>query len=1096
MLPELSTAQGPMPSASTAIGSKFQVLLEEEVEYTETSPYLPGQKQTYARQSVVGEVQVFVDDGSMGPTPRDHPRLLIKGFGHGTHETRISSSECTVDASGPFNVIFLGSIYDSVYDVGNTAVEVGAYPISVADMSEKTLESVDLAQIMTNTGGGEQYTATTPFNCQGVEGTHTSTPSSIKPSFSNITQTYLKEGSINAEEITPMPEYSGNAKFKMVLSPPALKYDIFGTVKVAVKDGYPISNSKVAIVDMEELKKKLGKNYSPSTPLKLSDLQLPFEQKTATSDDKNAKYSFTVDGKGKVLPTLFVVSLLWYDKEKGGGGEFAVTTGPEKGGNKIPIYMISCVGNLYPGVCAPWKPNKAKDGFEAELNFIYGDLEHQDMENEALNPRSPPMTVVQYDGAYTYYNSYKAIKYFESLKGKVSMTLNPVIIDVYNSIHEGCLDEKTKVDLDSAFYENTLDFKTNNFGGLGTYLEPVKASGGTVTICRLISAWSYPGAPDMREYHELGHYLQTVMYSKSPLQPNRGVPHAGYENSGTNDSLGEGFATFVTLLINEHYKVGTPKTQSTYRLGETRIDVEKDYMVWGDHVQIVKDANGKIKVLEVNYNGPPDQEERAVNGILWDLHDKTSDRRSQLSTLYKTSVDTLSLPDWQILKIISDNDPMNLVELHDNFVANLPPDKVDMIFINHGAFADNLIRNLIQEVPAELPGLTGDTRTVPDRHNRMNEPLVPGSYIVAQNDATFNISMIHDPPYSDYNFSYLVNMTKDKPAYFEMSPSYYPSKAVFDQVTMNGSAALVKNAITIGSNEYWDYISSNPKNNQVFKTIPSIVDTTQQKTYDIHEDPRFNGNITSTNNTSFGIQQNNNISSSSRTSLNSTVPLTLANNLSSTSANQVNPLQSTAENSTSPIPVPLPSSNDLTNLTNITAPSANSTIVTIDLLPNSLPLSYKCNQTTVNSSTALPGPNITGSLFQALTDGNLDTGILGNVTLDIDFQTPITDQPGFDLVIYEVGQNVVSFRPIMLMVYINGTEYSHGYLIEYQTFENDSCGNPINYVQLDFEQFGIMPGDTIADITIRIDNDYHKNGGVGIRDITTLNGRTNQDLFW
>jgi hypothetical protein len=364
-------------------------------------------------------------------------------------------------------------------------------------------------------------------------------------------------------------------------------------------------------------------------------------------------------------------------------------------------------------------------------------------------------------------------------------------------------------------------------------------------------------------------------------------------------------------------------------------------------------------------------------------------------------------------------------------------------------------------------------------------------------------------------------MTKGELTYFRMSPSYYPSKAVFDQVTRNGTLTLVKNAITINSDEYWDYISSNPKDNQTFKTIPSIVDTTQQKTYDIHEDPRFNGSNISLNNTVYGIEQNNISSSSTLNTSNSISGNSLESTLTmprntTTFSNQILPPRSTFNNATTTEvqnltsnmslasnmssinstsqPVPLPSTNN--TLTNITAPSTNSTFVSINMLPNSSPLSYKCNQTTVNSSTALPGPNITGSLFQALTDGNLDTGILGNVTLDIDFQTPITDQPGFDLVIYEVGQNVVSFRPIMLMVYINGTEYSHGYLIEYQTFENDSCGNPINYVQLDFEQFGIMPGDTIADITIRIDNDYHKNGGVGIRDITTLNGRTNQDLFW
>lgn len=1088
-----ANGQGPSSSSAIAVGSKFQILVEYEVKYQE-SPYF--QSETYFRQSEVGEVQIFEDDGSMGPSP-GHPRLLIKGFGHGTHEFRKSSSNCGYDVSGPFNVIFLGFIGDD--GTGNTLVQPSAYPVSTADIS-KTIESADLAKIMNNKYAAQEYIATTTVICDGKEVVGTSMPG-VVGSLTNLTKLYLKEGSINEEEIIQMPEHSGYVRNKVVLSPPALKYDILGTVKgiAKVKGSNPISNSKVVMIDAEELKKKFGNTYSPSTPLKLSDLQLPFEQKTTTSDDKNAKYSFTIDGKGKVFPTMLVVSLLWYDKEKGGGGEFAVTTGPEKAGKKIPIYLVSCVSNLYPGECHPWKPNKAKDGFEAEVNFVYGDNSLHSLfylvTNEDLYPRTPFRGTLAGDAAYIYYNSYRAMKYFESLKGKVSMTLNPVTIDIYDTVQEGCHNATTNTDIDNAFYSSA---QSPNIGGLGTKLEPVKSTGAMVVICNLDSGRKYPDAPDMREYHELGHYLQKAMYLPDVPFKLNGKYHAGYENPDTNDSVVEGFASFVTLLINEHYKVGTTKTQSTYRLGDTRIDV-KDYKVWGDHVKLVRDANGKIKVIDVNYNGPPDQEERAVTGILWDIHDKVQDRRSQLSTLYKTSIDMLSLPDWQILKIISDNHPMNLVQLHDNFAANLPQDKVDMIFINHGAFADNLIRNLVQEVPAELPGFTGDTRTDPvNRVNRMKEPLVPGSYVVAQNDATFNISMIHDPPYSDSDFSYLDNMTKGKLTYFEMSPSYYPSKTVFDQVSADGNKTLAAKVLVIDSDEYWNYIESNPSEKQVFKTVPVPVAVPSFPVEQVNNlnmtglnrgNGTFNENSNLTSNTqqsniSPSINQNN---SSLNPSFSSYPPPSTPtptprpiNNAVSTSTSPVSPQERTiSENSTSP-PVPLPSSNG-TLTAGTSSQNSNGTYVTIQLLAGSSPLFFKCNETSVNGESTLPGLNVTASATQAITDGNPNTQILGNVTFDLNFEKPFIDRPGTDLIIYGVGVESVGIK------YINGTETESDFPSNWYGLPmgiSDDCGNPKSAFQLDLEMLSIPAGSSITGL--RINNDPHKNGGAHISDITTF----------
>jgi hypothetical protein len=141
-----------------------------------------------------------------------------------------------------------------------------------------------------------------------------------------------------------------------------------------------------------------------------------------------------------------------------------------------------------------------------------------------------------------------------------------------------------------------------------------------------------------------------------------------------------------------------------------------------------------------------------------------------------------------------------------------------MIFINHGAFGDVESRNLIHNV-SEAIGATGSTEE-PARPGRMSpQPTLPGSYFAAERNATFAVNIVHEEPYSNYDYSYRVNMTADQSRYFEMPPPYYPSKVVFDQISSDGKI-LSANALTFNSSEYWSYIDSNPGTNAIFKTLP------------------------------------------------------------------------------------------------------------------------------------------------------------------------------------------------------------------------------------------------------------------------------------
>jgi peptide/nickel transport system substrate-binding protein len=448
------------------------------------------------------------------------------------------------------------------------------------------------------------------------------------------------------------------------------------------------------------------------------------------------------------------------------------------------------------------------------------------MESEEWNIDEGNMGTRMNDAAWVYANSYKAMKYFESVKGTVGNPLNPVMIDVYNSHLAGCKNQDGQ-NRDNAFFNFRA---TGSFGGLGTHLEQEKAVGGTATICEKTSSVSQQDAPINREYHELGHYLQNDMYyPASNLLSNRGTPHAGYANDGTNDSLVEGFASFVAMLVAEYHdemEGGLPK----YPLGTHRYNLEQDFRVWGDNVRMFRLDDGRV----VSYFSPDrrNDEEWAVAGLLWDIHDRGQEFHVSLRTsaandpnelwapiseVYNVTRDNVALFDHHILDNIRSAKPMNLVNLYSAFSGDVSSQDLDMVFISHGAFGDVSKRDLVHSV-GESVGPTG-SKEAPDRPVRSSPyPMLNGSYFSAETDATFEVKFAHREPYSFYDYSYSVNMTKGEPAYFEMPPSYYPSVAQFFTISPSGQLSD-DSSLTINSTEYWSYIYSKPQENAIFKTI-------------------------------------------------------------------------------------------------------------------------------------------------------------------------------------------------------------------------------------------------------------------------------------
>ena len=605
------------------------------------------------------------------------------------------------------------------------------------------------------------------------------------------------------------------SKFTATLSPPEVKYRIFGTINNA--KGKPMPESKVVVGDYDTISGGAG-------PLQMLSQSTPDFEKETIAAETDAHYEFELERSATDPLRAAVVSLLWYDGE----GQFAVTSGQQVGGRYIPIYQAACADHN-DSDCIKWE--RTADGFEAQVDFSYGfdssDRHSKVMAQEPWNTGGRDIGIMIRDASVIYTNSYKAMKYFESVKGTVGNPLNPVRIDIYNSIDSSCIDEATGRQRDNAFF---VSVSREPFGGLGTFLEAQDAIGGTATICTETSSEAQPDAPINREYHELGHYLQSDMYYSSSIYgPNRGSNHGGYANDGTNDSLTEGFASFVAMLVAEHYneiESGEPK----YPLGTHSKNLEHDYRVWGDNVRMFRLDDGRI----VSYFSLDrrNEEEWAVAGLLWDLHDSgrefhvahmtsaandPTELWAPISEVYNVTRDNVALFDHHILDNIRSAKPMNLVDLYAAFSGDVSRQDLDMIFISHGAFGDILKRDLVHGV-GESVGPTGSTEA-PVRPARSSpQPNLNGSYISSEGDAIFEVMFTHREPYSFYDYSYNLNMTKGVPAYFEMPPSYYPSIAQFFQVSPDGKISD-DSSLNINSTEYWNYIYSDPEENAIFKTI-------------------------------------------------------------------------------------------------------------------------------------------------------------------------------------------------------------------------------------------------------------------------------------
>ena len=535
-----------------------------------------------------------------------------------------------------------------------------------------------------------------------------------------------------------------------------------------------ISNSKVVIAEMTD---DYLKPLSVSKP--------KFFSETLTSDNDTSEYEFVFAKPEGKLPRILVVSLLWYV----GDPEFAVTNGPEIAGRFIPVYQALCVDDESGSPCEKW--TRSATGYEAEVDFEYGNedkllLTQTIMEMEKWEGGNATVQVMK-DSAYIYYNSYIAAKYFETLG---LPPLQPVMIKAHH-IGANC---------SGAYFDAPakLNSKYPSFGDLGNFLGKVEATGSGAYLCDQESALEAPDAPVNREWHELGHYLMFQLYPDPYTNP-FGTPHQGYLNFNTNDSIIEGFAEFIAMLVAEHH--GEPRPY-IYPVGTGRYNLEQDYKVWGQWIE----------------------EEFAVAGTLWDFHDAGTETNNGFmvnGTLIPVTVsnfpikDELSLDGKTILGMLDSSEPKTLTDLWKIYFTTYTSysSKTTSILLNHGAFADTDKRDWRYDGNKELPGETGSLAN-PARLVRYTPvPELPGSNLVSNKDASFNVTVRHAEPFGNYDYSYALHMRAGEPTYFAVPPEYYPSTITLTPVSPQGQP------VEFDSGEYWEYISSNPPQDGVFRQI-------------------------------------------------------------------------------------------------------------------------------------------------------------------------------------------------------------------------------------------------------------------------------------
>lgn len=326
-------------------------------------------------------------------------------------------------------------------------------------------------------------------------------------------------------------------------------------------------------------------------------------------------------------------------------------------------------------------------------------------------------------------------------------------------------------------------------------------------------------------YHEFSHYVMLALYKKMPEginTPIKMVNHDGYINPSTADSFSEAFATFMSMVIAQHYN--TFENYVPY-INILYLNLETNYKAW-------------------EYKGKA--EEFAIAGVLWDLYDGENEfsRARQIELTYQ--LDLLksgnamygNTPE-EIEEYISDkkydddNIDLTLEEIwqvlrkpHDDFTqlatslfTQFPSMKSDIeeILVEHGCFADNNTGNKIIDtneperdnyfidLPSNIKWDEGETIgqiTNYERPWRTSTAPIPGFFIKVDDDIPYYIVTYQymDEPYFKHS---LCSQKIDNLVYVPLPPSEYNVT-----VTLEAAGVETTNPLNYTSMDFYNKYST------------------------------------------------------------------------------------------------------------------------------------------------------------------------------------------------------------------------------------------------------------------------------------------------
>jgi len=617
---------------------------------------------------------------------------------------------------------------------------------------------------------------------------------------------------------------------------------------------YPVANARVWAYDLGALPLPLAPLSQKARPPAAeawtnatNEAQFSkdrFAQADVARYGFQAAYAFGGEAGGVCPPRLAVASLLW-----SADNLFAVATDRLIDARYVPLYLARCLSNdprdLPPsGPCRAWTAAGPNTWAAPDFDFTFGTSPASAESARVIGLAGAPASeewlaaggdfdALMRDGAHSYFWTCKAMRYFQDVAAEIGVGLEPAVVLTHDP--GGTRAQRRPV----------------SFGDLREPNPPPPP----LAAVRISEADSEPAdgdKPDNREWHELGHYWNLVLYEgdwpgggpwtlpgcNSGATAGGQVPwsktqetlfgvgnHCGYANASTADSYIEGFAEFTAMILGERW--GDPRP-FIYHFEGGQKNLEMDYRVWGSTAfGAAFDPFGTMIGFKTRHTF----EEFAAAGVLWDFHDggnlaaanvREEKAPGVVSNLIRTE-DRLSLGARAIFGLIHDRHAAlaDLADLHTVFGGAHPQNTdgagdafsdVDEIFIAHAAFNDVIDRNLRHDA-GEAVGPTGSL-IFPLRPARKAVPEIANAWVLAHYETAsglpldpvgirLEIDVQLDEPYSYYGFEEEVPAATE--LRLELPPTYFPSRARIVAVGPDGARSL---PFVLSGDAFWEAVGN------------------------------------------------------------------------------------------------------------------------------------------------------------------------------------------------------------------------------------------------------------------------------------------------